>query len=214
MNFPEKCPYCHKDNIQNSKSRIIEKSNKFTDFQQNTTVLELHRCIHCNEPIFVVKEEVGVSQNMVKSKIIYCYPISEYNDLPKSIKNLSPNAYRIYTQTMKAKEECLSDLIGAGLRMALEWLVWDYLINVKEIKQDNIIKLTLANRIEKMNCDFYTEVCTRLIRLFGNDSVHIIKMINFSIDEVVNCFKMICGLIDSELKINEINSKLPVKKTK
>ena len=65
-----------------------------------------------------------------------------------------------------------------------------------------------------MNCDFYTEVCTRLIRLFGNDSVHIIKMINFSIDEVVNCFKMLCGLIDSELKINEINSKLPVKKTK
>lgn len=220
MEFPSKCPYCGKDTVKNltkSLSEVVKYTPHFPGDvprnQQNGLTLELHRCIHCKNPIFLVKEET-VSGNVVSSsKKIFCYPTIGTINLPKRVKELSPTAYKTYEQTIKVKEQGFDMLVGAGLRIALEWLVWDYLIKIKGKTESELENLKLYERINLMSDNFYKEVCTRLIRLFGNDSVHIVKQINFSVEEVIECFEMLCGLIDSELKINEINGKLPPKKS-
>lgn len=211
MDFPSKCPYCGKDIQPNLIVHIWEHGDFYNTACNNGLKIELHRCIHCKKPICVVKKESVVGDKLSSSNIIYYYPISNCVELPKRIQQLSPIAYKTYQQTIKAKEQDYNMLIGAGLRIALEWLIWDYLIKVKGKSKAELEKLTLYKRIELMNANFYTEVCTRLIRLFGNDSVHIIKQLDFSIDEVIEIFNMLCVLIDSELRINEVNERLPKK---
>lgn len=139
----------------------------------------------------------------------FCYPIpTEIVDLPNRIKDLSPNAFTAYQQTIKSQNNGYNMLVGAGLRIALEWLVWDYLIKVKNFTEEELKPLRLVDRIKKMDSNFYTNVCTKLIRLFGNDSIHIIKMLDFSDDEVIEIFNILCTLIDNELSILEVNERL------
>lgn len=205
MVFPKKCPYCGKDNVPH---RI---STTATSPATVGVSLELHRCVHCNKPIFVAIETYKIADTMNRSDIIYYYPAVTNVEFSKRVKGLSPNAYKTYEQTIKAKEQGFDMLVGAGLRISLEWLVTDYLIKVKRWSQDDVEKLKLYERIDKMNCNFYTEVCTRLIRLYGNDNAHTKKKLDFTEDEVIEMFNLLCSLIDSELQINEVNNKLPQK---
>lgn len=205
MIFPKKCPYCGKDNVPHRQSSTAISP---------TTVgisLELHRCVHCNKPIFVAVETKKIAETMTRSEIIYYYPTVTTVEFPTRVKELSPNAHKTYEQTIKAKDESLDMLVGAGLRIALEWLVTDYLVKVKGCVQTDIEKLKLYERIDKMKCDFYTEVCTRLIRLYGNDNVHTKKKLDFTEDEVIEMFNLLCSLIDSELQIKEVSERLPKK---
>lgn len=198
MQFPSKCPYCGKDNIQDCASRAND---------QHGNIVEIHRCIHCSHPIFAVKK-LKSNGSWAEEQIIHCFPTITSVDFPKRIKELSPTAYKTYEQTIKAKEQGFDMLVGAGLRIALEWLVWDYLIKIQGKTESELEKLKLYERIKLMSNSFYTDVCTRLIRLFGNDSVHIVKQLDFSIDEVTQIFELLCSLIDSELQINEVNNRL------
>lgn len=213
MKFPSKCPYCGKDNVTNSKKSISELDKNQSHagtihISQRGYTLELHRCIHCKSPIFVLKEELLDNGTPVYSDIIHYYPSVTSVELPARIQ-LSPNACKTYEQTIKSKEQGFDMLVGAGLRIALEWLVWDYLIKVKGLQESDIENLKLYKRIELMSGNFYTEVCTRLIRLYGNDTVHIKKELDFSVDEVIEMFDLLCALIDSELQIKEVNNRLP-----
>lgn len=211
MNFPNKCPYCNKDISPNCKDKKSYNDCLISIGELRQYAVEYHQCIHCKKPIFVIKQEVSVAQSIKKSEILHCYPIATSEHIPKRIKNLSPTAFETYNQTIAAKESGFVNLVGAGLRIALEWLVWDYLIKIKDKKESELEKLKLYEKINLMSSDFYTEVCTRLIRLFGNDSVHIIKQLNFSIDEVIDVYEKLCFLIDSELQIKEVNNRLPPK---
>ena len=202
MEFPKKCPYCGKDNVE----CCINSATT------NSGIVEIHRCMHCNSSIFVIKQLIGSKDNH-SLQITHYYPTITTVDFPKRIKELSPTAYKTYEQTIKAKEQGFDMLVGAGLRIALEWLVWDYLIKIKDKTESELENLKLYKRIELMSDNFYTEVCTRLIRLFGNDSVHIIKQLDFSTDEVIEIFDMLCSLIDNELQIKEVNDRLSAPNT-
>lgn len=208
MDFPSKCPYCGKDNIPQYSNKV------FSTIKNDVYTMEVSHCVHCEQPIFVVSRSAiggGVNGDYSPSEIIHYYPLAEFVDFPKRIKALSPKSFNAYSQAVKAKESGYDMLVGAGLRIALEWLVWDYLIKVKGLDESKIKNLKLHERISLMNENFYTNVCSRLIRLFGNDSVHIIKQLDFSVEEVIEVFQLLCSLIDSELQIKEVNSRLPKK---
>lgn len=210
MNFPSKCPYCGKDNVPNKRNSVTQNiglTNKgYLQFN-----LEIHQCVHCKECIFLVKEVFKIGEVIKESNIINCFPVITTVDFPNRIEKLSPNAYKTYEQTIKAKEQGFDMLVGAGLRIALEWLVTDYLVKVKGNDRDAVEKLKLYERINEMNCDFYTEVCTRLVRRYGNDNTHVKKKLDFTEDEVIEMFNLLCSLIDSELQIKEVNDRLPKK---
>lgn len=205
MYFPSKCPHCGKDNVENMICRQPERANG-----SQRRCVEWHACIHCGEPIFLFKEELWHEGVFVCDRILHYFPHSHIvTDYPQKVQELSPKAFEIYRQTTEAKEAGLESLIGAGLRMALEQLIWDYLLNVKEKTSDEIEDLKLSERINLMNVGFYTKVCMRLVRLFGNDTVHVIKTLDFSNDEAMEAYKTLCNLIDSEITILQNNERLP-----
>ncbi len=192
MEFPSKCPYCGKDitkNIYFSTERHVNRN----------TVVNLCKCEHC-EKIIV--------ETIIEGELVNVYPNKVFAQLPNRIKKLSPTACIAFEQALQAKSLNLDLLVGAGLRIALEWLVWDYLISFAKVPEDEIKDLTLKKRIDKMNTGHYAKICAKLIRLFGNDEVHIIKMLNFSVDTVISAFYNLCSLIDAEIEICEINEQL------
>ncbi len=204
MNFPTKCPYCEKDIIQNRTTRTNDASTKGGRF-----VVEVHRCIHCSRPIFILIEQVLDGQILKDKSIIHCFPIKAINPLSKKIQELSPKAYQAYEDAIQAESQGFTTLVGVGLRIALEWIVWDYLIKVKNYTEKQLTNDKLVDLINKMEGNFYMNVCATLVRIFGNDSVHIRKQTAFSIEEASTAFVQLCGLIESELKIQEINTRLP-----
>lgn len=191
MEFPKKCPYCGKDINPEPYNISRSSTNKLQVYFCN--------CEHCKEPI-VITENYG--------EIVNVFPNKTFAVLPNRIQKLSHNACKAFEQALQAKSLDLDFLVGAGLRIALEWLVWDYLVSFKQVPEDEIKDLTLKKRIDKMNTGHYAKICAKLIRLFGNDEIHIIKMLNFSVDTVISAFYNLCNLIASEIEICEINEQL------
>ena len=200
MKFPDKCPYCGKDIAPN---RVLRQLS-----EEYSLCIELHNCIHCEETIVVIERYHETPMNNYFWEIIHVFPSSPAFDFPKRVKELSPNCYKAFEQTMSANSASLDLLVGTGLRIALEWLSWDYLIKIKNFTEKELKPLRLVDRLEKMNSSFYTDVCTKLIRKFGNDSAHIIKKLDFSVDEVINMFNILCTLINSELDILDAHERL------
>lgn len=199
MEFPTKCPYCGKDIIPNE---IVCA----TDHKKSS--IAIHNCIHCNKPIFLIEKIDRKQKKPFNKEIISFYPIVQQANLQERIQVLSPLACKTFDQTLNAKEHGFDMLVGAGLRISLEWLVWDYLTKVKNYADEYLEKLKLYQRIELMCDNSYKEVCTKLIRCYGNDQIHIKKKLDFTDNEVIEIFKLLCALIDAELQINEVNDRL------
>lgn len=201
MDFPTKCPYCGKDITRNKQYAQAE----------NHYVVEIHTCVHCKKPIFLIYKCVQITFPVEETinELIHYYPSAPSTDLPKSINELSPKGYKIFEDTLYAKSLGIETILGAGIRMALEWVVWDYLIKIKGKTEAELKPLTLSKRIQLIDSNqMYTTICANLIRKIGNDSVHIIQMTDFSVDEGIELFEIFCGLIDNEIKIKNAQEKL------
>lgn len=207
MNFPEKCPYCGKDF---ARAECVEHDQKIKSKVNGDIYYscEIHYCVHCKKPVFVTYLNISIVNAVPQQKVVQVYPTNRHIEYPETVKDLSPNSYKAFSQACQAREMGQDMLVGAGLRIALEWLVWDYLITVKEFKKEEIEHLKLAKRVEKMDASFYTKICSDVVRHFGNDEVHVVKLFDFSIDEGFEIYTILCGLIDGELKIINANKRL------
>ncbi len=200
MNFPSKCPHCGKDIVKNEVGRIPDK-DVYTDIR-----VIWHRCRHCNESFFII--EKFNDNNFHIPEIIQQIPPAQVSNYPKQVKDLSPTAFKAFNQAIQAQGLGLNQLVGAGLRIALEWLVTDYLINIKRLTDNELKNLDLYKRIEKMDGDRYKLVCSHIIRKFGNGSVHILKQIDFNVDEVIELYKILVDIINTEITLIEAEKRL------
>ncbi len=129
--------------------------------------------------------------------------------IPKRIQNLSTKALKYYRDALSAQGFHLPDLAGVALRMALEALVWDYLLRIKKIPENEIDSKNLYQRIQLMNGSFYTQICTTILRIYGNKIVHLGKDLPpLSLHEAFETYENLCILINNELSTLEINDAL------
>lgn len=210
MKVPQKCPHCGKDIIDNCQARhLCNDDKKYINYAS-----ELHLCVHCQKPIFVLLEEQWDGIKCKGSRRLKYYPESDNTNLPARIKALSPRAFEIYSHTIRAHGSNLSTLVGVGLRMALEQLTFDYLTQIKSKPPKEVEKMLLYARINEMNESIYAQICMTLIRIYGNRSAHYSENIDFTIEEIISAFETLCTLIDAELTIIENNTRLEEKSNK
>lgn len=198
MNFPEKCPYCGKDTRENVKIHQYDPVNQIIKYG-----VELHTCLFCNNPIFVLKEEYWCEDKIETSKILKYFPPNTSVEYPERTMLLSLKAYEIYKQTLQAKEHGFDLLLGAGMRMAFEQLILDYLVKIKEKSIAELSKMQPAARIKLMDAEYYEKVRMRYLTLYGNDSIHAIQKNNFTPDEIntaMETYQLLCEQIDHELQ--------------
>lgn len=206
MLFPSKCPHCGKDIVENVVCKTLENVAGIALGVR----AEAHRCMHCNKYIFVFRDFLKREKDFITDpKSIICYyPVANYVDYPDRVKSFCPSAYEIYSQTCSAKDHGLDSLVGAGLRMALEHLVTDYLVNVQLENKDDVVKKTLVKRIDSLKINDDTQICANLVRIFGNDTIHYRPLSNIEVKEAYEYYDALLANIDFELSKRERKARL------
>jgi hypothetical protein len=94
---------------------------------------------------------------------------------PETVATLSPTAIEIMNQVAQAEARKLDQLVGIGLRKALEFLIKDYLIAAYPDKADDIKKTMLGPCITTFVVDPNIKACASRATWLGNDETHYIR---------------------------------------
>lgn len=206
MLFPSKCPHCGKDIAENpvciTYEEVVDKSLGAR--------AEAHKCIHCKKYIYAFRGFVKKNNDyIVDDKGIICYyPVKKYVDYPNRVKDFCPSAYEIYSQTCSAKDHGLNLLLGAGIRMALEHLVWYYLSDIQGIPKSDLEGKMLGKLIPMLEGNIKDNLYIKILKYFGNKTIHVTDAPNFSIEEAFIVFNLFLEEIDSILLNKELEEKL------
>ena len=129
---------------------------------------------------------------------------------PDCIKTLSPMFVTIYDQAIEAETINLDQLLGMGLRKALEFLITDYVISEHPMEKEKIYKVHLSVRINNYIADTRIKDCAKRAVWLGNDETHIIKKWEaMDIEDLKRLIKLTVNYIDSELTSKEYTASMP-----
>ena len=91
---------------------------------------------------------------------------------PSTVSEISPTFVEIYDQAIAAETHDLSQLVGIGLRKALEFLVKDFASREAPEKEKEIRDARLAICISKYVSDANVQACSTRAAWLGNDETH------------------------------------------
>lgn len=178
VNSEDKCPNCHYGiDLSQDFSRVYHDLH--SDEQNNFNIFSIHICPHCHRG-FIIEHNMMIKQNksendeiviIEKNQTIYPNSTPEL-DIDEQIRKISPRFYDIYKQCLIAKSEGLSDLYGMGYRKALEQLVTDFAINKHPDEKENILAMSLHNRIESYFRDSDAKTALMACKWLGNNETH------------------------------------------
>lgn len=166
------CPCCH---IATSPTfingyLIASKENNICP-----TAFIIFYCPSCYK-LYVAKYHIPIGVGYINKENLV-YPIEIYPRQSKDVKfsdnimTLSPMFVNVYRQASQAEEDSrTSGLAGLGYRKALEFLIKDYLINIKHQDKNTIIELALGKCVNKLDEDLQN-IAKASIWL-GNDETH------------------------------------------
>lgn len=125
------------------------------------------------------------------SNLVEVYPQNlSHVKFSDNINNLSPEFVNLFNQAIEAEgNPSTSGLAGLGYRKALEFLIKDYLIKLKNQDKNTIIQLELGKCVSKLSDDLQ-DIAKASVWL-GNDETHYFrKNLDFSITDLkdfINC---------------------------
>jgi hypothetical protein len=157
---PDKCPICH-----HSISPEFHVAYYSTHDIPSTGIDVVWRCPskQCNR-LFISYYENKIFK--------YSTPnLPENVIVEENISIFSQRFSTIYTQALAAKEYGLNELVGIGLRKALEILIKDYCIYKNAAEIEKIKKNTLNDCINQY-CESYVQRSAHKCRVLGNDETH------------------------------------------
>jgi len=91
---------------------------------------------------------------------------------PEQITKTSADFVTIYDQAMQAESAKLDQLVGMGLRKALEFLIKDFLVKEHAEEADEIRRMLLGRCIEKYVDDGKLKMAAQRAAWLGNDETH------------------------------------------
>lgn len=176
--LPTVCPICHHamHPTQVQQSAIVG------------SVLELvMRCPNagCGHLLIGRYSSGGNTFHMIKNvhTSVTFYNLKEV--VPQTAKNevfdenvvgLSPSFVKIYNQALAAEAAGLEQIVGIGLRKALEFLIKDYCIYKNPTKAEEIKKSMLAKVIGDYIGDTNIKQCASRAVWLGNDETHYVRL--------------------------------------
>lgn len=92
------------------------------------------------------------------------------------IKRVSDSFTKIYQQAMEAESHSLDQMVGIGLRKALEFLIKDFLIGRDSSIKEKVEKKPLAQCIKEYVDDDNLKGCALRAAWLGNDETHYVRI--------------------------------------
>lgn len=207
MEIPDYCPLCHRG------INILPNSFNTAVFRENKTVVEVvFQCpiISCSH-LFIGRykrdRNSGYFSHEASLPLIPNLPC-----ISDEIKDLSPNFCKIYSEPLVAKQYSLTELVGIGLRKALEYLIKDFCIHKHPEKETEIKEAWLKNCIDNYCSDTRLKECAHRATWIGNDETHYVKIWECKdVTDLEKLIKITMSYIEQEILadtyINEMNLK-------
>lgn len=178
LDKPNVCPYCgvtidsvHKETKEITYSSSDIKRVYIVVFQcTNDTCNKYHFAVYLSKTIY----GGGGSQT---ATLAYVYPNSPPQGLMKSINEISPSCAKIYNQAIDSEQKGLDELVGIGIRKALDFLLYD--MGERYYKEESAFnnnpKTTLMDRVKKFIDNPKVVSLATASAWLGNDFTHPIR---------------------------------------
>ena len=181
-----KCPFCNSKDV-----KVID------DLTKGRLTVTIYRCRAC-------KTYFSTQRRILKKELSF-YEFEDEQPIPQRIIKLFPKSFNRYCKAQQASEDELDELAGVGLRMALETLIWEYLVYIGKIKPTKDAP-KLYEMIQMLgDVHMYVPLCAQIIKTYGNKVVHVSKDLPpISLKEAFELYEILCQTIEAELRIIEI----------
>lgn len=165
---PDACPVCHRS----IHPRLITIAIQ----PENERCQAIFRCTHRGcQSLFIADYRLVGPMNIGRPSFLLtsvaprtAKPI----DSPQTVRELSPTFALISEQVESAEAAQLDQLVGIGLRKALEFLMKDFAVSQHPEKEDAIRKSLLASCIGEYVTDANVKECAKRAAWLGNDETH------------------------------------------
>lgn len=164
--YPDACPVCH----AHVKPIVIA----FTYLSGKDMAQGIFRCTNtrCDE-VFVTTYG-GARNGMRTMQRSEPFRFVQYS-FSKEITAASPAFCQIYNQAIAAEAASLDQMVGIGLRKALEFLIKDFAISEKPEKAVEIKAAFLGNVIKQYIDDRRVQALAERATWLGNDETHYVR---------------------------------------
>jgi hypothetical protein len=168
LDVPDVCPRCHRS--------VHPKNLACAHLPERDLCQTIFRCTHqkCQE-LFV--GTYTSTHRLPGGRSEYALqtiaPLAAQNaSFPETVTTLSPMFVAIFNQSVEAESRQLDQLVGIGLRKALEFLIKDYAVFENPGSEDAIRKALLSACIAQYVTDQNVKECAKRAAWLGNDETH------------------------------------------
>ena len=203
--IPDECPLCH---------RSIHPKTMASFFLADRSMIQTtFQCTHrqCQEVFISTYKIINNNQGQL-SKVSPVNPKKE--KFSETISNLSSGFIEIYNQALSAESKNLSQLVGIGIRKALEFLVKDFAVKKHPDQEEEIRKLFIGKCIDQYIQDANVKACAKRAAWLGNDETHYTRKWE---DKDINDLKLLTKLtvnwIENVILTEKYISEMDEKKT-
>jgi Domain of unknown function (DUF4145) len=166
---PDTCPICHRG----IEARLVSGGYWIRENERFQAVFQCvsHECRNVFIATYYRSTATNGNWELSEVEPTRAAPIT----VPREVAQVSPQFVIIRQQVAAAEALRLDQLVGIGLRKALEFLIKDFAISEHNDKAEEIKKEFLGNCIEKYIQDAQVKQCAKRATWLGNDQVHYIK---------------------------------------
>lgn len=168
IGVPDNCPRCHR--------AVHPKHFNAAILKERSVAQVVYRCTHqkCQELFLATYLYANRTTN---GRAVYVMdhvaPIAvQAVPFPELVSTLSPTFVEIFNQSMAAESMQLNQLVGIGLRKALEFIVKDYAVAENPEHEEEIRRTLLGTCITRYVSDVNVKECAKRAAWLGNDETH------------------------------------------
>ncbi len=204
---PDKCPLCHRHVLP----KLISGHIPSQDVKIVESIQIVFQCPNdrCNK-LFI---GYYYNRNISPSDFFFRFsaPRSpEKVQFSDKINDLSPSFVEIYNQAIAAEGFSLTEIVGVGLRKALEFLIKDFIINQNPEKEEEIKQAHLAKCIKDYIEDALIKETALRAAWLGNDETHYIrKWTKKDISDLKILIKLTLNFIENILLVKHYKKEMP-----
>ena len=165
---PDTCPRCHRS--------VHPRFLLATILEGKDLAQAIFRCTHhkCQEVFIATYKSLNKAPaGALEHELVAVGPTkAAMNSLLEAIASLSPSFVAIYAQVNEAESHQLDQLVGIGLRKALEFLIKDYAVSEHPGSEAEIRNTQLGPCISQYISDTNIKECAKRAAWLGNDETH------------------------------------------
>lgn len=167
--IPSECPVCREKISPVRQAQVMSVDNSFADvcFQCPS-----HTCQHLFIGRYEQKGTGKAFQFLDAVPLTYSPP-----QIAGEVKEVSPSFSEIYRQSIQAESAGLDQMVGTGLRKAVEFLIRDFLIAhpPEKLSEEQIAEIPLTNLIEHHIDDARIRDMALRAWWLGSDDTHYVR---------------------------------------